>query len=381
MSKIQNMPIKLLINFGPLKMGGGQNVALNFIYALSEMENPDFEFYFVVCKVSEIKKLLESSKWKHNVVIVSDNPLVRIFQEITKVQWYLRKNGIRSVFTYFGFAILGGEVNQVIGSADSNLYFPEIDFWQSKTWIGKVKKYLIDEYRKMGVRLASGIIFENRAMYERSSILFGVTQKVLILPSILVPDENLPCDLKGKKERVRLLFLCGWQKNKNIFLIPEIIISCRNNGIDVEVVLTAIPDNSVCSLDFIEKVTRYNVTDSIVYLGPVKKEQLKDLYNKIDIVVLLSLLESFSNNIIESWYFQRPLIVADEEWSRAICDDAAVYVNRDNPKLFAERVLELLDNNELVTKLLKNGTFKLNEHPTISDRVRQELAFVKRVVS
>lgn len=378
-SLVKNNRIKLLINLGPLKKGGGHNVALNFLYELIKVDNHEFDMYFVVCERTAISDVLHESKWKNKIFVVSSNPIKRICQEFTLINKYIKNNGIDIVFTYFGFAFLGKGVKQVIGSADSNLYFPEIDFWKNEKRLNKIRRFLVDQYRVYGIKAASGVIFENKAMYNRASNLFKIRNKKLIYPSISFSEQQEFCGLGDKESKVRLLFLCGWQRNKNILKIPEIINGFRKNGRDVEVIISTEPDDSSCANEFLDKVKYYNVQESIVFLGTIKKEQLHDLYNKIDFVFLLSLLESFSNNIIEAWHYRKPLIISDEVWSRSICDDAAVYVERDNTKQIVEKTIQLLDNIELIQKVVDNGILKLSSYPTIYSRVNQELQFIKEV--
>ena len=72
------------------------------------------------------------------------------------------------------------------------------------------------------------------------------------------------------------------------------------------------------------------VDELILLIGKIEKKNLPSLFDQIDFVFLLSILESFSNNIIESWTYKRPLIISDEHWARTICEGAALYVNNNN---------------------------------------------------
>ena len=51
--------MKLLINFAPLKAGGGQNVGLNFINGLDTSKYSDIEFYYSVAQNSAIERVLK----------------------------------------------------------------------------------------------------------------------------------------------------------------------------------------------------------------------------------------------------------------------------------------------------------------------------------
>ncbi len=373
-------PIKLLVNFGPLKIGGGHNVALNFILELKRNTRKDFEFYFVVCEGSGIKSVLEESQWSDNLIVVSRNPLKRIFEELTSVSSFVSKNKISAVFTYFGFAIFSRHVKQIIGSADSNLYFPEIKFWNEDKIFNKIKRKLIDHYRIFGIKSAAGVIYENKSMFDRSTKLFGVRAKKLIYPSINVASTTRELNLDKNKSEVRLLFLCSWQRNKNIMLVPAILREFLNRGVNSIAIISTNPDGSALSRDFLSEAARLDVISNIRFVGGVDKDQLADLYDKIDLVFLLSKLESFSNNIIEAWFYKKPLIVSDEEWSRSICYDAACYVDRNQPELIVDKSIQYVLDENLSNRLIGKGTDMLKVFPSINTRFEQELDFIKEVV-
>ena len=369
--------IKLLINFGPIKKGGGQNVALNFLQELERYPEIEFELYFIACSDSIIYKKLKSSIWSKRILPVSKNPFKRIIQEITIARKFLKKNNIRNVYSYFGFAFFGPGINQVIGSADSNLYFPNIDFWTNETRVEKFKRFLVDKYRIWGLKNATGVIYENKEMYKRGKLLFGIKRRALILPSIDRPKKIKDIDIYSKKDSFKILLLCGWQRNKNILLIPALANELNKCTYNFEFIISTKPDDSSCSREFFQKVKKYNVGEMINCIGQVDKSQLPNLYNSIDCVLLLSLLESFSNNIIESWFYKRPLIIADEPWSRAICSDGALYVNRSDVSEISKTLIKMIENDSIERNLIRNGMFELQKYPTIKQRFNQEIIFLK----
>jgi glycosyltransferase involved in cell wall biosynthesis len=373
---MQSNKYRLLFNLGPLKKGGGQNVALNFLQALEMSRDINFIPYFSVCESSLIYSKLIKTQWKNNLIVVSANPVKRIFQELFQVTNYIRQNNIELVYTYFGFGMFGRKIKQVIGSADSNLYFPEIDFWEHETSIDKIKRFVVDKYRILGLKMAAGVVFENVAMYERAETLFGIKEKRLILPSIVEPVDTHPVDFNFSQDSVKVLLLCGWQRNKNILLIPELAHSLKLKGLNVQFIISAKKDDSNCSQTFFQLVKKWKVEKAIICIGQVSKSQLPDLYAKVDQVLLLSLLESFSNNIIEAWHFNRPLIVADELWSRAICNKAASYVPRNDVHAISDTIALLDSDSKIVLDLINEGKSELSLYPDIQERLKQELEFL-----
>ena len=117
--------MKILINLGTLKRGGGHNVGMNFLLGLKKL-NFNYEFYFIVAKNSKIEQTVR--KENYNYIIVSNNPFIRIAQE-----FFLRKKinkiGVDVIYTLFGYGNFGTHIPQIAGVADSNLFYPEIDFW------------------------------------------------------------------------------------------------------------------------------------------------------------------------------------------------------------------------------------------------------------
>ena len=369
----------ILINFSTLKTGGGQNVGLNFLHSVLKLKPSNVKLSYLIAKDSDIHKFAVDNDLEI-LAVLPRNPVLRILKEFFVVNRRLLKAHVDVIYSYFGVGFFTKKIPQVSGSADSNLYFPEVDFWKHYRGVKRISKWFIDKYRIWGIKHSSAVVFENQAMERNGRDLFGLTNTCLIKPSVNFQMQEQHYELPFKKSAGTSigLFLCGWQLNKNIMLIPKLARVFKDKGVDFRFILTA-PDNesSVCE-EFKKRVEIEGVKDRIFIVGSVAKSKLSSLYSQVDFVFLLSLLESFSNNIIEAWYFGKPLVVADEEWSRSICSDGACYVNRDDPYQIASRIFSLLKETK-TNALVEKGKRQLDAYPSIDERTMQELEYVKSI--
>lgn len=372
--------MNILINFSAQKTGGGQNVALNFVLCL--LKNPQIvedNLYFLVAKGSKLDKVLTNSPYSKNIIRTFGNPIVRCFHEFFYSPVYLKHYNIDIIYSYFGWGIFPSKYLQVSGSAASWLYFPEVNFWANYNGFSRLKNRLIDKFRIFGLRKVDGVVFETMLLENRYHELFhtnAITKTIKPSISIIRNSENTIYINSGDKKIG--LFLCGWQLNKNILLIPDIAANLKLRDIPFLFVITASKDDSIECRMFFEKMKKMQVEDYISVVGNVDKSQLESLYHQVDLVFLLSKIESFSNNIIESWTFRRPLIVADEPWSRSTCANAAVYVNRDSASDIANIIAAYVKGEYYESEIL-NGIDLLKTYPTIENRTKEELAFIRQV--
>ena len=304
-----------------------------------------------------------------------------ILHELTISSYLINKESFNVIYTYFGYGFFLTKTPQVIGSADSNIYYPEIFFWEGYSVIERIKKKFVDMYRIFALKASKAVIFENESMMKRGINLFKIKHAKFIKPSISTDYESteykFPFDKKeGEKYG---LFLCGWHLNKNIMLIPEIAIELKKLNAKCKIVVTAPKDNSNMYKKFKKKVDKLDVSENIELVGNIDKKYLKSLYQQIDVVFLLSKLESFSNNIIEAWHFKKPLIISDEEWSNSICHDAAVYADRLDSKDIAKKAFNLLNDLKYQNHIIEKGSQILDKYPSVKERTERELNYVSEI--
>ncbi len=112
---------------------------------------------------------------------------------------------------------------------------------------------------------------------------------------------------------------------------------------------------------FMQGVSDAGLEDSVVNIGPVTQGQLRELYERVDATLLPTMLESFSGTYAESMAFGVPIITSDRDFARAVCGDAARYVDPHDPEAIADAVLELANDAELRSRLISAGETRLIE--------------------
>jgi len=370
----------VLINTSNLKKGGGQNVALNFLHGLFEINDNKNIYYFLVVENSPIHQFLKQKK-QQNILTTSSSPGKRVFLEFFKFSSVFKKLNIDIIYTYFGYGLFKCRIPQVCGVAISNVFFPEIKFWQGGFFNVFIRK-MIDKYRIYGIKKANALIFENKIMEERSHSLFRISPKstIYIPPSFNPYFEQKELNLQELKQKTtKVLMLCEWQRNKNVMKVPEIASYIKKTNLDFQFIVTAPEDFSKEHKEFLKLIDKYGVKEMISIIGPVPKEKLSSLYSQIDIVLLMSKLESFSNNIIEAWYFKKPLAIHKAQWSKEICKDSAFYIDRNSPPDIAESLLKLKNSQSIQNELIRNGLKQLKNYPSIKEKIIMELSFIEKI--
>ena len=299
----------------------------------------------------------------------------------------VKKNKIDIIYTLFGPGLNTKNVISVTGCAYSNLFFPEIKFWDGYSSIKTKILKIIDWYRLNSTLKSNFIIFENGAMQERAIDLFKYPkeQTKLILPSISTYlDSGISNEFNLRLQKIdsskfNVLMLTGWHKNKNIEIVPYVLSNLKKAGVeDVNFIIT-VPEDHPDSLKLMEAAASLSVENNILFFDVVSPSEVSPLFAHIDAVALFSLLESFSNNIIESWHFKKPLFISNEEWSRAICENAAIYVERTSALDISERITNFRNDRNLQRILMRNAELIISGYPNSKDKVDLQLNFLKKI--
>lgn len=367
----------IFINFVPVSAGGGLQNALSFLSQIADEKYSEYGFNFIVAcvKNGEIEDFCINNDLPY--CSIASGFLGRISYELFLGYRLIRSFNAKVVFSLFGGApIFSPKVYKISGFAYSNIIQPEIPFWDFLPIFSRVKKELTDKLRLFVACASDEIILETDYLRKRAETVFFKQSKIHVIkmtPSRLVTDALLPAETG--RASVDILYLSGPHPNKRIHLLAE-IFSELNKGANRYRLITTMPhDHSYCRLNASE-FARLSISDACVNVGPINPADVGELLSKVDAIINVALLESFSNNWVEAWAAKLPLIATDAEWARASCGDAAIYIDPNDPANAAQRIIDVFDNPHALDAMRASGTKQLASLPTQEERFGQYMAII-----
>jgi glycosyltransferase involved in cell wall biosynthesis len=174
-------------------------------------------------------------------------------------------------------------------------------------------------------------------------------------------------------DEFRFLTISAWHTHKNLKIIPKVIDALpqeiRNR---VRFILT-LPDETY------QKNFSGELGDNIINVGPVKPEEGPALYQECDALFLPTLLECFSASYAEAMKMEKPIITSDLSFAHTICGEAALYAEPLNSNAFSEKIIALIESQQLQDQLIKAGANQLNEFVTAKERAERYLTICKEL--
>jgi len=352
---------KVIINLLPINSGGGLQNALSFINSSN-----DESYLYIVRQNGLLHAACVNNGKKH--ITVKNSFFSRIFFELTCRRLFNKGD---KCFTYFGPPLLScvNYLYNINGFAYSNLLHPEVDFWKWCGGFDKVKKQLIDSYRIKMMSTSDELIFETELLLERARS-FKAFKDVKSLHVVkmsptffsISPNENTNKYLNHMDCSVfKILYLTGYHPNKRLDKLSRIAKYIKENQLNIQILVTLTDeDYSRC---FISEEYK----NIIVNIRPVIQSDIGSLLNCVDAMINIAVLESFSNNFVEAWSFDKCLIVTDDDWARRSCLDAAFYMDIDSYSSIESVINSIIDVEQYKNKVIA-GKKMLEQMPTLKKK-------------
>lgn len=367
----------ILLNFIALKSGGGVQVGVDF---LSHVKNStDYEWHLIATAGTAFDEITEADGVA-SIVRSEGGIKGRFIAEVFTLRYLVKKIKPQLIFTLFGpgpLLIFDPAIKTISGCAYSNLFYPEIDFWKNSGFPLKQINKFIDVFRLLLTRRADLVVFETSDIRERAIQLrkFDPDRVCVVKPSVSntiknhLPEEKHDRFYLQSKHGFKIVMISYYRYHKNIDLFPYILRYLEESyGLnDIFFVLTLEPDHPGTK-SLIEIANVLGVSERIINIGPISPESCSEIYSIADISILPSTLESFSNNIAESWASSVPLLTTDRSWARSICGNAAMYAKHRDVKDIGDKIYLLYRDENARINLIKEGHIRLSEYPTSSER-------------
>ena len=345
---------KILFNCTTNIVGGG---AKNSYLLISQIMSTTSKWSWYFAVSTEVLTLLKStySELPENIHVFGHSPATSL-RSRWKLSKLVTKLEIDMVYTMAGPAYVNFDCYHVQGI--SNPYITHVDYSVLKM---KLSEYCATRlrvfYQSFWAQRADYFIFQTD--YSRNQWLLR-SGKMRTMTSVVANsyDPGFISAIKRSKDakniiRVNYVFIPGSAfAHKNHFLILDLIDSyeeeLRTLGI---VFVTTLSNDSAIAKHLKLKLDRLDCVDLWDNYGNLSYGKIASIYAESKVVLIASLLETFSATYLEAMIAQKPLIVMDVSFAREICSNHAIYVEvGDNLALI----------NEL-TKLIAGDTIEFKD--------------------
>ncbi len=349
---------QIVLSCIPVKGGGGRTVALATMRAVTQSPTLSSRV-MLVARRSMIAQLDEAAR--ESVVAVSDHRIVAELQ-LRRLATASAATWVVNIFGPAPLLVTGKRTSTVC--AYSHLFYPEVDI---STELGRVRRFVMRSRNVLLLKTVGRsdlIFFETPLLRSRAQHRLGRHDSLRVLAPARDPRleiELASAPTPADPPTFRVLLFSVHRPNKGWSILPDVTRELARRGVAVEFLLT--------TRDADDLVARAgDGVCRIRQIGPVRPASRTPLLLNADAILLISQVESFSNNYCEAWAAGLPLVVSDMDWSRSALDDAAIFVDPRSASSIADGVQAAMDP-ETRRRLRSEGARMLSKMPTPEERV------------
>lgn len=234
------------------------------------------------------------------------------------------------------------------------LYMPEV------CW--KWKKYIYRLFLPRTLKNANKIIaISNSTKEELKKYLKIPEHKIKVIYSgvnnSLIPLQKKDTAIVKKKYNLSfpfILYVGTVELRKNVSgIIKAWHIVKKRSSFKHKLVIVG--KNGIGYKDIINTINRLNLKDEIILTNYISNQDVIKLYNEADLFVFPSFAEGFGLPPLEAMVYGVPVIVSDIPAISEAVGDVGIKVNPYNTNELADKISEVLYNNQLREELSQKG--------------------------
>ena len=119
--------------------------------------------------------------------------------------------------------------------------------------------------------------------------------------------------------------------------------------------------------------------DKLIFLGNVKKEDLRELYSKCKIFVFTSPYENFAYTLVEAMSCGAPIVASNTTAMPETCDNAALYFSPDSFEELSKCILTFLNDEETRLRYKEMALIKSNSYDLYSEVNIKTSLLIKKI--
>jgi glycosyltransferase involved in cell wall biosynthesis len=235
--------------------------------------------------------------------------------------------------------------------------YPDSPYWRHLRWHDRARQRIKNALRGCRLRRADKVVVETPVMARRIERYCGIAaDRLLVLPPAPSAYLRRVTRRRHGASPTTFLFFSGASPHKNLWRLPAVAAVLLESGAGGSFRFLLSCGPMVLEPAF---AAFPRTRDHFDFHGPVAARNIQEIYERADVLVNLSDLESFSNNYMEAWRARIPILASDRDFSREICRDSAVYCEPHDARSVAARMLAFIRGEVDVDMLVAHGAERL----------------------
>lgn len=228
-------------------------------------------------------------------------------------------------------------------------------------------KWMSDQKLRRSLRWVSRLYCQTETMCKRShEMLRFPMERIGLCPNAFSPSiqpvQRWPEELRSLQGRFVLLCMSRYYPHKNLEIIVETFSRYRELLRDVICVLPIDRSQGKGASALIDRIHAEGLEDQIACIGAIAQKRLGEFYFAADVMLLPTLLESFSGTYLEAMHLERPILTSDRDFARDVCGDAAAYIDPLSADSLKDGILMLENSHSMCEAIVAKGRKRLRQH-------------------
>lgn len=242
-------------------------------------------------------------------------------------------------------------------------------------------------FETLAVRKAKAWIAPTQFAGELSAKLFGLPdQKVKTIHYGL--DLNQFTNQNATQyEKGLLLYIGTIIRKKGVFELPEIFKLVRKQNPNAKLVLIGgdsgdIQTGNTSTWKMVEKLFTAEDLKNVTYLGKIAYQEVQDYIKKANVCVFPTYAETLGMVTIESMAMQKPVVNSNIGWANELMinEESGFLVHPANHEAYANRIVQILEDENLQFKMGKKANHFVSEKFDIQKVVLENIEFYQNIV-
>jgi glycosyltransferase involved in cell wall biosynthesis len=371
----------ILVDCSPLQQGGGVQVALAFLKFAKD--DPSFRVSIIVPSTLYSLFYLELGEDISIKIVNKKSFLRKLF-----LAFYLKKSEREFdpdiVFTIFGPSYFKARAFHLVGFARGLMLYKNMVPNYQRSILSRVQ----DGIMLRLFRQADHLVVETETVSSRlTKLLNKASVSVTVIENSYNPIFSDALTTVGKigpadQGKIILLVPSSWYLHKNLLSIPLVAAEMKRFEPELDFVFDFTLDQYSEGWGQLHRTAlQLEVQDHIRPLGSLRPAALAQAYSASMLVYLPTLCESSTAVYPEAFFAGRALVTSDLDFARELCGDAALYIDPNDSRSTARRVVELIRSHSGQELLVQNGRRQLSEkYPNPAAKYQKQKALILKSI-